>query len=60
MTKAQTIKKATLNPGASLTPGVTYVATASTDAADLAGNAFDQNASKVGIQPKVWKSTAKE
>lgn len=50
-----TAKKATLNPKASLISGATYVATVTTGARDLAGNALDQNASKVGGQAKVWK-----
>jgi hypothetical protein len=55
-----TRKKAVLNPSANLTSGATYVATITTGAQDLAGNALDQNASKAGNQPKVWKFTVKK
>jgi len=55
-----TRKKTVLNPSANLTSGATYVATITTGAQDLAGNALDQNASKAGNQPKVWKFTVKK
>ena len=53
-------KKATLNPSKNLKLGATYVATVSTGAKDLAGNALDQNAGKAGNQSKVWKFTVKK
>ena len=50
-----TTKRATLNPNANLQAGATYVATVTTGAKDLAGNALDQNPSTAGNQPKSWK-----
>ena len=50
-------RKATLDPKAGLTRGATYVATVSSGAKDLAGNALDQNAATSGSQPKTWKFT---
>jgi hypothetical protein len=49
-----TTKRATLNPNANLQAGATYVATVTTGAKDLAGNALDQNPSVTGDQQKVW------
>jgi hypothetical protein len=48
-------KRATLNPNANLQAGTTYVATVTTGAKDLAGNALDQNPSTSGNQAKSWK-----
>jgi hypothetical protein len=45
-------KKAVLNPKSNLKAGATYVATVSTAARDVAGNALDQN--------KTWKFTVKK
>ena len=47
-------KKATLNPSANLQSGATYVATVTTGAKDLAGNALDQNPTTAGNQAKTW------
>jgi hypothetical protein len=49
-----TAKKATLNPSANLVSGATYVATVTTGAQDLAGNALDQNPATAGNQNKTW------
>lgn len=48
-------KRATLNPNNNLQSGVTYVATVTTGAKDLAGNSLDQNSTTAGNQPKTWK-----
>jgi CSLREA domain-containing protein len=48
-------KKATLNPKTNLQHEASYVATVTTGTQDLAGNALDQNASKAGDQPKIWR-----
>ncbi len=45
---------ATLNPTNNLRRGATYKAVVSTVAKDTAGNRLDQNASRVGLQQKVW------
>jgi Bacterial Ig-like domain len=50
-----TTKRATLNPNVDLQAGTTYVATVTTGAKDLAGNALDQNPSTSGNQPKSWQ-----
>jgi hypothetical protein len=50
-----TTKRATLNPNANLQAGATYVATVTTGAKDLAGNALDQNPSTAGNQAKSWQ-----
>jgi hypothetical protein len=47
-------KRATLNPNNNLQSGVTYVATVTTGAKDLAGNALDQNPTTAGNQAKTW------
>jgi len=53
--------KATLNPfGTSTTllaKNTKYKATVTTGARDAAGNAFDQNPTQTGNQPKVWSFT---
>jgi hypothetical protein len=48
-------KKATLIPNNNLRSGVTYAATATTGAKDLAGNSLDQNSTTAGNQAKNWK-----
>jgi len=48
-------KKATLNPSNNLQSGVTYVATVTSAAKDLAGNSLDQNSTTAGNQNKSWK-----
>ena len=50
-----TTKRATLNPNTNLQAGATYVATVTTGAKDLAGNALDQNPSTAGNQAKSWQ-----
>jgi hypothetical protein len=40
--------------------GATYVATVTTGAKDLAGNALDQDQSLAGKQPKSWKFTIRK
>ena len=49
-----TTRKAILNPNNSLKAG-TYIATVTTAATDLAGNALDQDPTTAGGQPKVWR-----
>jgi hypothetical protein len=48
-------KQATLNPNNNLQSGVTYAATVTSGAKDLAGNSLDQNATTAGNQAKNWK-----
>ena len=45
---------ATLNPTNNLRRGATYKAVVSTVAKDMAGNRLDQDASRAGLQQKVW------
>jgi CSLREA domain-containing protein len=52
-------KKATLNPNANLKRGATYVATVTSGAKDVAGNALDQSPGLAGNQPKSWKFTVR-
>ena len=52
-------KRATLNPNANLQAGATYVATVTTGAKDLAGNALDQNPNTSGNQAKSWQFKVK-
>jgi Big-like domain-containing protein len=52
-------KKAILDPSSNFRSGVTYQATVTTEAKDLAGNALDQNSTKVGDQSKSWKFTVR-
>jgi hypothetical protein len=52
-------KKATLNPNANLKRGATYVATVTSGAKDLAGNALDQSPRKGGQQLKAWTFTTR-
>ena len=54
------IKKAVLNPKANLQPGATYIATVTTGAKDVAGNALDQNPTLAGNQSKTWKFTVRK
>ena len=56
---AAATKRATLNPSTNLSPGRSYQATVTTGAQDLAGNAVDQNSTKVNNQPKNWKFTVR-
>lgn len=51
--------KVVLNPSQNLRRGATYVATVSTAATDLAGNALDQNPGLPGHQAKVWTFTVR-
>jgi CSLREA domain-containing protein len=53
-------KRAVLNPRTNLKLGATYVATVTTGAKDLAGNALDQDQSLAGKQPKSWKFTIRK
>lgn len=39
--------------------GITYEATVTTEAQDLAGNALDQDSTIAGEQPKSWKFTVR-
>ncbi|MGH3144831.1 MAG: Ig-like domain-containing protein, partial [Rubrobacter sp.] len=48
------VYKATLNPDVNLQLGKTYVATVTSGAKDLAGNALDQSPTLAGDQSKVW------
>ena len=48
------VYKATLNPDANLQLRKTYVATVTTGAEDVAGNALDQDPTVAGNQPKIW------
>jgi VCBS repeat-containing protein len=48
-----------LNPSSSLARGTTYVATVTTGAQDLTGNALDQNPTRLGNQPKRWRFTVR-
>ena len=48
------VYRATLNPDSNLQLGRTYIATVTTGARDLAGNALDQDSSVAGNQSKVW------
>jgi CSLREA domain-containing protein len=50
-----TAKKAILNPKTNLKLGATYVATVTSGAKDVAGNALDQSPSTAGNQPKTWQ-----
>lgn len=52
-----TNKRAVLNPSAKLATNTRYIASVTSGAKDLAGNALDQDASLSGDQPKVWKFT---
>jgi hypothetical protein len=52
-------KKATLNPATNLKRGAKYVATVTTGAKDLAGNALDQDPNTAGNQARVWSFTVK-
>ncbi|HEV3476638.1 MAG TPA: Ig-like domain-containing protein, partial [Rubrobacteraceae bacterium] len=54
-----TTRTATLNPGANLRLGATYIATVRTGAKDLAGNALDQNPNTAGNQPKTLRFTVR-
>jgi hypothetical protein len=54
-----TTKTATLNPDTNLKLGTTYIATVTTGARDLAGNALDQDPTKTGNQPKTWSFTVR-
>jgi hypothetical protein len=47
-------RRATLNPSANLVSGTTYVATVTSGAQDLAGNALDQDRTTAGDQIKTW------
>jgi hypothetical protein len=47
-------KKATLNPTNNLQSGATYIATVTSGAKDLAGNALDQIPTTAGNQAKTW------
>ncbi|HEX2742574.1 MAG TPA: Ig-like domain-containing protein, partial [Rubrobacter sp.] len=51
--------KAGLDPTRKLRAGATYIATVSSVATDLVGNALDQNPSLTGNQPKTWTFTVK-
>jgi hypothetical protein len=53
-------KRAVLNPRTNLKLGATYVATVTTGAKDLAGNALDQDQSLAGKQPRSWKFTIRK
>jgi CSLREA domain-containing protein len=53
-------KRAVLNPTTNLKLGATYVATVTTGAKDLAGNALDQSPSVAGSQAKSWKFTVRK
>jgi hypothetical protein len=53
------VYKATLNPDADLQPGQTYVATVTTGARDLAGNALDQKPRVSGNQNMAWTFTVR-
>jgi hypothetical protein len=52
-------KTVTLNPATNLKRGAKYVATVTTGAKDLAGNALDQDPNTAGNQAKVWSFTVK-
>lgn len=52
-------KRAILDPDTDLVRGARYVATVTTSAKDLAGNALDQNRTLVGDQPKRWIFTVR-
>jgi hypothetical protein len=52
-------KKSTLDPAATLKRGARYVATVTTGAKDLAGNALDQAPNTAGNQARVWSFTVK-
>jgi hypothetical protein len=54
-----TTKSATLNPDTNLKLGKTYIATVTTGARDLAGNALDQDPTMTGNQPKTWSFTVR-
>ena len=51
--------KAIMTPNSRLRSGVTYTASMTSRATDLAGNALDQNPSLAGNQPKTWRFTVK-
>jgi CSLREA domain-containing protein len=53
-------KKAILNPNVNLKAGAGYLATVSTGAKDVAGNALDQDSSLAGNQAKSWKFTVRK
>ncbi|MDP9438474.1 MAG: Ig-like domain-containing protein [Actinomycetota bacterium] len=53
------VYKATLNPDANLQLGKTYVATVTSGAKDVAGNALDQSPTVLGDQSKVWTFTVR-
>jgi subtilisin-like proprotein convertase family protein len=54
-----TADRATLDPTDSLKRGATYKAIVTTDTKDPAGNRLDQNPSRAGNQPKVWRFTVR-